>query len=119
MTLDAKYAIEEYGVGMFGLSTVPLIVCAILVGNMFPVIERPHTDLNGTANPDGYLGKAIIGKADSHVVVVATDPGSNGGSDDPLPSLPARWGAVETFTEVVLQDDSQIHPLGYVMVARA
>jgi hypothetical protein len=94
---------------------VPLLVCAVVVGNMFPIIERPHRP-DGSADPNGYLGKAIVGKADTHVVVVAKDASSNDGSDDPLPCLPSRWGQVETFTEIVLQDDSQIQPLGYVMV---
>ena len=37
LTTDAHYAIDEYGQGV----AVPLLVCAVLIGNMFPVIESP------------------------------------------------------------------------------
>ncbi len=73
------------------------------------VIESPHT-------PDGFLGKAIVGKADSHVARVARDAAANGGDTDPLPCLPARWAAVRSFSEIVVRDESQVLPLGYVVV---
>jgi hypothetical protein len=113
---------------------VVLLVCAIVVGNMFPIVERPyvfkqkdhgwnlsyllsqHAEPEEVPNPNGYLGKAIVGKADTHIVIVAKDLESNSGMEDPLPCLPSRWGGVETFTEVVLQDGSQAQPLGYVIV---
>ena len=76
------------------------------------VIESPHS-------PDGFLGKAIVGKADSHVVRVAKDPDAHPGdpyATYPLPCLPARWAAVKSFSEIVVRDESQVLPLGYVVV---
>ncbi len=72
-------------------------------------MESPHT-------PEGFLGKAIVGKADSHVVRVAIDADANHGDRDPLPCLPARWAAVQSFSEIVVRDESQVLPLGYVVV---
>jgi hypothetical protein len=130
LTTDPEYAIEEYGRGVFGLARVPLLVCVVVVGNYLPVtpsqlqpdrsvvcshglvvqvVESPHT-------PEGFLGKAIVGKADSHIVRVAKDPAANGGDTSPLPCLPARWAAVQSFSEIVVRDESQILPLGYVVV---
>ena len=130
LTLDPEYAVEEYGRRVFGLTRVPLLVCVVVVGNTLPVmplrsnstpgvvcshgrlaqvVESPHT-------PEGFLGKAIVGKADSHVVRVATDAAANGGDTDPLPCLPARWAAVQSFSEIVVRDESQVLPLGYVVV---
>lgn len=76
---------------------------------MTQVIESPHS-------ADGFLGKAIVGKADSHVVRVARDADANHGDTDPLPCLPARWAAVQSFSEIVVRDESQVLPLGYVVV---
>ena len=76
---------------------------------MAQVIESPHSDV-------GFLGKAIVGKADSHVARVAKDPDANRGDTDPLPCLPARWAAVQSFSEIVVRDESQVLPLGYVVV---
>ena len=73
------------------------------------VIESPHS-------ADGFLGKAIVGDADSHVVRVAKDADANHGDTDPLPCLPARWAAVQSFSEIVVRDESQVLPLGYVVV---
>ena len=61
---------------------------------------------------DGFLGKAIVGKADAHVVVVAKD-----GSVDPLPSMPSRWPAVRTYTEVVVRDESQVQYRSFVAIS--
>ena len=80
---------------------------------MAQVIESPNS-------ADGFLGKAIVGKADSHVVRVAKDPDANRGAgiykDDPLPCMPARWAAVKSFSEIVVRDESQVLPLGYIVV---
>jgi hypothetical protein len=78
-------------------------------GLVTQVIESPYT-------PGGFLGKAIVGKADSHVARVARDAAANGGNTDPLPCLPARWAAVQSFSEIVVRDESQVLPLGYVVV---
>ena len=52
---------------------------------------------------------------------VAKDPDANRGAGDayelaPLPCLPARWAAVQSFSEIVVRDESQVLPLGYVVV---
>jgi hypothetical protein len=73
------------------------------------VVESPHT-------PEGFLGKPIVGAADSHIARVAKDAAANGGDTDPLPCLPARWAAVQSFSEIVVRDESQVLPLGYVVV---
>ena len=58
MTLDAPYCIEAYGGETYGLQdAVPVLVCAVVVGNTLPVVEMPHA-------PDGFLGKPIASRAD-------------------------------------------------------
>jgi hypothetical protein len=88
-----------------------LFVC--LFALVTQVIESPNST-------DGFYGKAIVGRADSHVVRVAKDPDANRGAgdykSDPLPCLPARWAAVQSFSEIVVRDESQVLPLGYVVV---
>ena len=119
VTFDSEYAAQYAQPNADGWIT--LIVCAVVVGNFLPIVERPwnrdqaKTDAN--KNPNGYLGKAIDGRADAHVVRVATDPAVTG-DDDPLPCPPDRWGAVPTNTEIVVKDKAQLLPLGYLMVRR-
>ena len=55
---------------------VPLLVCAVVVGNAFPVVEMPRAPapLDGApadAPTGGHLGRAIVGKAHAHLAVVA------------------------------------------------
>ena len=104
---------------------VPLLVCAVVVGNAFPVVEMPRAPapLDGApadAPTGGHLGRAIVGKAHAHLAVVARgcDP------DDPerkewfYPCEPAAWSSERrTFTELVVRDASQVLPLGYLVVA--
>ena len=42
LTLDSEYAIEEYGRRQDGQPEVALVVCAVLVGSAFPVVEMPQ-----------------------------------------------------------------------------
>ena len=130
LTLDPEYAIAEYGRRVFGLTRVPLLVCVVVVGNMLPVMTLRSNPTPGVMRtlgrvaqvvesqntPEGFLGKAIVGKADSHIARVAIDAAANGGDTDPLPCLPARWAAVQSFSEIVVRDESQVLPLGYVVV---
>ena len=132
LTMDPEYAIAEYGRRVFGLTRVPLLVCVVVVGNTLPVmplrsnptpgVMRSHHDgrlaqvVESPHTPEGFLGKAIVGKADSHIARVANDAAANGGDTDPLPCLPARWAAVQSFSEIVVRDESQVLPLGYVVV---
>lgn len=110
-TLDADYAIAEYGNRAYGLSVVPLIVCAVVMGNPFPVVESPD-------EPKNYLGAAIRSKADAHVAVVVRDAAAHGGADDPLPCRPELWDQMPVKTEVVL-NESQVLPLAVLMVEAA
>ena len=105
LTLDAEYAVETYGMKYFGLDKVPLLVCAVLTGNSFPIIECPY-ELNSsgqvrtrkvvdehdntTREPvkAGYMGKPIKDGADSHVAVVR----HNERIDQFIPCKPPDWG---------------------------
>ena len=95
-----------------------LVVVAVLVGNAFPIVEMPRA-------PDGYLGKTMVGKADTHLAVVTwgKDPYDASGAHASVPADPARWAELEArndlYTEIVCNDDSQVLPLGYMMVRRA
>ena len=85
---------------------VPLLLCAVVVGNSYPVSESPQ-DADG-----GFNGKPIRAKADSHITVVAK------ASADalPLPLSPDKWDCSEkvglfsarVFTELVVRDESQV-----------
>ena len=77
---------------------MPVLVCAVVVGNSFPVSESPQ-DADG-----GFNGKPIRAKADSHITVVAK------ASADalPLPLPPDKWGAARVSTELVVRDESQV-----------
>lgn len=76
-----------------------LLVVAVITGNMFPIIDN------------SFIGKPIIGKADTHVAIVKWD--SSLGS---VSCPPEEWGSVQSYTEIVCRDDSQVLPLGYIMV---
>ena len=47
-TLDAEYAVNEYSIGYYEMKLndgIPLLVCAIVPGHFFPVVEVPPTEL--------------------------------------------------------------------------
>jgi hypothetical protein len=70
-TLDAKYALNEYGFNenVHGLDVVPLLVCVVLVGNALPVIERPFlAGSDADIDLDSFYSKPLAPKADSHLV---------------------------------------------------
>ena len=124
LTLDAEYCISEYGVNVYQQTVVPLLVCAVVIGNAFPVVEMPcvPTPPDGApadAPTGGYLGSAIVGKAHAHLAVVAKrrDPHDPVGEEYFYPCAPAEWSARRTYTELVVRDASQVLPLGYLMVA--
>ena len=77
---------------------MPVLLCAVVVGNSYPVSESPQ-DADG-----GFNGKPIRAKADSHITVVAK------ASADalPLPLPPDKWGAARVSTELVVRDESQV-----------
>ena len=106
VTLDAEYAIEEYGRRQHGQDCVALLVCAIIVGSAYPVVEMPN-------GPGGFLGRALVPKADAHVAVV----GWHADDANWLPCDHTEWAGQQTYTELVVRDESQVLPLGYVMVS--
>ena len=113
-TLDAAYAVEEYGEGFHKLAEVPVMLCAVVVGNSYAVCESPVL-ADGRPDPESFMGKPILPKADSHIAVVAKS------SKDalPLPVPPDSWdSASDLFTELVVRDESQVLPLGYVVLQR-
>lgn len=105
VTLDLDYCLSQYATGPTGASA-PLIVCALAVGVAYPVVEHPN-------GPSSFLGKPIVNKADTHIIIV-----SHAGPDGWwYPCSADRWGQERTFTELVAQNDSQVLPLGYLMVS--
>ena len=62
------------------------------------------------------MGGAIVGKAHTHLAVVAKgrDPHDPEGEEWFYPSAPAEWSARRTYTELVVRDASQVLPLGYL-----
>lgn len=111
VTLDAAYAVEEYGQGVFNLPQVPLMVCAVVIGNPFPIIEAADSD-------HSYSGYPIKSKADAHVVVVGKEPVAPGEQpNNPGPVDPKYWGELPTFTEIALHE-AQVLPLAMLLVAK-
>ena len=75
------------------------------MGVAFPVVESPK-------NPNGFLGKPIVNKADTHLVVVSR-------IDDTSEPVPFEsWESTRTCTELVAQNDAQVLPLGYMMLSK-
>ena len=114
VTLDAEYAIEEYGRRQGRQTRMALVVCAVIVGSIYPVVEMP-------SGPGGFLGGPLTPRADTHVAVVAWGKGAAPGSPAWLPCPPERWEEArrKTYTELVLRYESQLLPLGYMMVQAA
>jgi hypothetical protein len=109
LSMDAEYCIEEYGKRVFGLSgDVPLLVCAVAVGNPFPIVEMPEAPPLQAGAPEdaptgGYFGKAIVPRAHAHVIVVARqpDPKKPDRADKKkfYPLDPSEWAQRRTYTE--------------------
>jgi len=91
-TPNLDYATSCYGENV--------LVCAVLTGNSYPVIESPD-------EPNDLLGKPVVPKYDSHIVVV--DKLQN--SQKPLP--PGKWGSnmEHAWVELVVFETSHILPL--------
>ena len=73
---------------------MPLLLCAVVIGNSYPVCESPQ-DADG-----GFNGKPPRAKADSHIAKASADT-------LPLPLPPDKWGGARVFTELVVRDESQ------------
>jgi sugar lactone lactonase YvrE len=116
LTTSVEYATHFYGT-LFGRA-LNLIICAVVIGNSYPVIECPFTT-GGEKNKGGLLGSPIRAKSDSHIVIVGSNPVSNQHlgdhyCDKPLPVAPEKWDHCRTYTEIAVKSESQILPLGYV-----
>lgn len=109
VTLDAQYAIEEYGRNNYGLSRMFLVVCVIVMGNSFPVVEFPQ-----------YKGHTIVAGADSHICLMAHDEDAwrhVAEYGDPLPCAKKRWDQVKQVnTEVCLRGEAQLLPVALLTV---
>lgn len=122
-TLDVHYAFEEYGVNNFGLKEVPIVVCAVVIGNPFPVVEC-HMCPSGShpgASKDthfNYYGAPIVPSAGAHVAVMGIDPSVHGGERLPLPVPHERWQQTAKYTELCVNED-KVLPLAVVMARRA
>jgi hypothetical protein len=75
------------------------------MGVAFPVVESPK-------NSNGFLGKPLVNKADTHLVVVSRSDGAS----EPIQF--ESWASTRTCTELVAQNDSQVLPLGYMMLTK-
>ena len=118
LSLDAEYSIEQYGLHprQRNLSgDVPLLVCATICGNPFPIVEMPQSQ--GTR---GFLGRPIEPKADAHVAIVALGIDAREPLKEPwwYPCRPELYSdpTRTTYTEIVVREASQVLPLGYMMV---
>ena len=70
----------------------------------FPIVESPK-------NPNGFLGKPLDNKADTHLVVVSRSDGAS----EPVPF--ESWASTRTCTELVASNHMQVLPLGYMMLS--
>jgi hypothetical protein len=75
------------------------------MGVAFPVVESPK-------NPNGFFGKPLDNKADTHLVVVSPSDGAS----EPVPF--ESWASTRTCTELVARHDAQVLPLGYMMLSK-
>eukprot|EP00935_MAST-01C_sp_MAST-1C-sp1_P001570 g1570.t1 len=135
VTTDLDYAVGAYGrdekTGEIR-DELHVVFCFIVIGNSFPVIECPFKSDQATT---GLYGKPITPKADSHLVVVASDPVANIELGEErkkkyLPSPSSTWGQTvevqgvgekvplvnRAYTEIALRDESQILPAGYMTI---
>jgi hypothetical protein len=136
VTTDIDYAVTAYGRDDKKKirDKLYIIFCYIVIGNSCPVIELPFVD-GEEDKKVGFCGAPLTPKADSHLVVVASDPVANANLGDDrkghyYPSPPETWGhsvdvqgvgemvtlLSRAFTEVALRDESQIFPAGYMAI---
>ena len=125
-SLDAIYSLMEYGEGYYELEQIPLLLCAVVVGNGYPVIESPYqcppADVNAV-NPAGHLGQPIMSGADHHFAVVAKDEEYHG-REQPLPVPPARWEQYQSWeppklwSELVVKEAAQVLPMAVAVMER-
>jgi hypothetical protein len=116
-SFDLKYVVEQYGLGGGDPDksmadedgNVTVIVCNVVVGNLYPVVEHPAPAQSAAGS---LKGKAQVPKYDAHGVVVEGGPCT--------PCAHARWGAagVRTYSELVLFEDAAVLPRFVLSVRR-
>ena len=107
-SFELDYIVPQYGIGEGKVDAdgcVTVLVCNVVVGNLYPVIENPHGP-----KEQSLKGKAQVPKYDAHAVVVA--------QDSCLPCPHSQWNAKTTFSELVLFEDAAILPR-FVLTLRA
>jgi hypothetical protein len=118
-TTDLLYALGHYGpIYQDTDGMVSVLVCALAMGQPYPVIEPPYDVEEGS---DGWYlptlrGQPVVPPHDCHVVFVdgtqdAPKPAETGGRD---------WeeleGAGRLYSEVVMHEKSQVLPLAVLRV---
>ena len=100
-SFDLEYVVRKYGTPD-AHGRVAVLVCNVVVGNLYPVIEVPASE-GGDA--DASLdGKPPVPKHDAHGVMVDYGAGC-------LPCPHARWADGRTiYSELVLFERSAILP---------
>ena len=103
-SLDLPYALSHYS-KPDGEGCQHVLVCAILWGNAYPVIEIPHPD-----KAESLYAKPCAPSHDAHIVCV------DGTEDLPNPIHFSKWKRCpKLYSEVVIFDKSQILPLGWLV----
>ena len=89
--------VQQYGGDGDADGNVAVIVCNVVVGNMYPVIETPD-------GPHSLNGKPPVPKYDCHGVIIKNGPC--------IPCPPETWtqSGVTTFSELVIFDSACILP---------
>jgi len=161
LSFDPEYLINIYKTSKDGTkikSPIALTLFASVFGNSYPVIEgvseedkagllaaqgKARSEYTSTRS-EGLLGRAMVAKSDSHLVVVGTPEGSwkkdpaNGGFVPGVgPVDPHKQRNMKGVahihrdgrrldgsksglmrTEIVLRDESQVMPIGYLLLHR-
>ena len=106
-SFDLGYVVREYGVPDAD-GNVAVIVCHVVVGNLYPVIEVPATHGGDAAR--SLEGKPPVPKYDAHGILVDHGNGC-------VPCPPAQWADGRTmYSELVVFDTSSILPRGVIAV---
>ena len=99
-SFDLDYAVRQYG-APDASGTVAVIVCNVVVGNLYPAIELPASQGGDVAR--SLEGRPGVPKYDAHGALVDFHGGC-------LPCPPASWGARTMYSELVLFDTASILP---------
>jgi hypothetical protein len=96
-SFELDYVVDQYG-RADAEGNIAVLVCNVVVGNLYPVIELPHS---GKAK--SLKGKPAVPKYDAHGVFVQEGVC--------LPHPPAQWDVgSRTFSELVVFEGASILP---------